>query len=53
MIIIALADIHGNLDYLGSAREALGEADLVLVAGDLTNFGGAGKAGKVLAALRS
>ena len=53
MIIIALADIHGNLDYLDSARGVLGEADLVLVAGDLTNFGGAGKAGKILAALHS
>ena len=52
MIIIALADIHGNLDYLGSAREALGEADLVLVAGDLTSFGGAGKAKKILEQLQ-
>ena len=53
MIIIALADIHGNLDYLGGARVVLGEADLVLVAGDLTNFGGAGKAKKILGLLRS
>lgn len=53
MIIIALADIHGNPDYLDGARRVLGEADLVLVAGDLTSFGGAGKAKKILELLRS
>jgi len=52
MIIIALADIHGSANYLGSACEALGKADLVLVAGDLTNFGGAGKAKKIVEELR-
>jgi Icc-related predicted phosphoesterase len=52
MVIIALADIHGRVDYFGSACETLGKADLVLVAGDLTNFGGAGKAKKIVQELR-
>ena len=52
MIIIALADIHGSANYFGSACEALGKADLVLVAGDLTSFGGAGKAKKIVEELR-
>jgi uncharacterized protein len=40
MEIIALADIHGDLDYLPAIGEAVARADLVLIAGDITNFGG-------------
>jgi hypothetical protein len=40
MEIIALADIHGDLDFLPAIGEAVGRADLVLIAGDITNFGG-------------
>ena len=41
MKIIALADIHGGLDYLSGAGEELRGADLIVIAGDITNFGGA------------
>ncbi len=40
MEIIALADVHGDLDYLPAIGEAVARADLVLIAGDITNFGG-------------
>jgi Icc-related predicted phosphoesterase len=53
MIIIALADIHGCLDYLEGICDILKRSDLVLIAGDITNFGGRGRANKILTALRS
>lgn len=40
MIIVALADIHGNIGVLESAQAVLKTADIVLLAGDITNFGG-------------
>ncbi len=40
MKIIALADIHGGLGYLSAVAEEVRAADLVLIAGDITNFGG-------------
>jgi Icc-related predicted phosphoesterase len=40
MKIIALADIHGGLGYLSAVGEELRAADLILIAGDITNFGG-------------
>lgn len=40
MIIVALSDIHGNVGILESAGEILEAADVVLLAGDITNFGG-------------
>lgn len=39
MKIIAISDIHSRLDYQPSVTSRLGKADLVLVAGDITNFG--------------
>lgn len=52
MIIIALADIHGCLDHLDGIADEISRANLVLVAGDITNFGGRGKAEKVICALQ-
>ena len=40
MNIIVLADIHGRLETLERMQASLSEADVVLVAGDITNFGG-------------
>ena len=48
MIIVALADIHGGLDYLPAISSELEAADLVLIAGDITNFGGADEAERIL-----
>jgi len=39
MVIIALADIHANLTYLPQIADQLTAADLVLLAGDITQFG--------------
>ena len=52
MIIIALADIHGSLNYLDGIADDISRADMVLVAGDITNFGGRGQAEKVICALQ-
>ena len=41
MKIVVLADIHGSLEPLVRLERPLSEADVVLVAGDITNFGGA------------
>ncbi len=51
MEIIALADIHSDLDYLPAIGESIGRADLVLIAGDITNFGGRREARDVLTEL--
>lgn len=40
MKIIALADIHGDLGYISMVGEELRAADLIVIAGDITNFGG-------------
>ncbi|MBW8014588.1 MAG: hypothetical protein FVQ82_00215 [Planctomycetes bacterium] len=53
MKIIALADIHGGLDYLAGAAGDLAAADLILIAGDITNFGGVKQAKHVIDGLRS
>lgn len=40
MIIIGLTDLHGNGDYIEKIAGELTEADLIVIAGDITNFGG-------------
>lgn len=40
MKLIVLADIHGNESLISQIAGPLKEADLVLLAGDITNFGG-------------
>lgn len=55
MIIIALADIHSCLDYLvGSSglSDDLSNADVVLIAGDITNFNGRDEAARILTELQ-
>jgi hypothetical protein len=39
MRILAIADAHGNYGRIPDILEKAGEIDLVLIAGDLTNFG--------------
>lgn len=48
MKIIALTDIHGRTHFSPAVSTALERADLVLIAGDITNFGGRSDAIKVI-----
>lgn len=48
MRIIALADIHGHCEALEWLDEPLSQADVVLVGGDITNFGTAEQAAAVV-----
>jgi Icc-related predicted phosphoesterase len=52
MKIIALSDIHNGLGYLAGAKEDIAAADLVLIAGDITNFGGESQARDIIGRLR-
>ncbi len=51
MRIVALSDLHGRVSALARLAEVLATADLVLLAGDLTHFGGRAQAQEVLQAL--
>jgi len=53
MTIVGIADIHGRIEGLRQISMWLSEADLVLVSGDVTNFGGAGEAEKVVQILQT
>jgi hypothetical protein len=48
MRIVGITDIHGNVSAPGPTEGALREADLVLVSGDITHFGGRREAASVL-----
>lgn len=48
MNLVALSDIHSSLEHLGRAAEDIRNADLVLISGDITNFGGYQEAEEVL-----
>jgi Icc-related predicted phosphoesterase len=50
--IVVLADIHGSLEPLVRLEKPLSEADVILVAGDITNFGGVVQARAVLGQLK-
>lgn len=52
MKIIALADIHNGLGYLVDAADDLKSADLIVIGGDITNFGGVKQAELVIGELR-
>ena len=52
MRIIGITDIHGRKDYSPQVREALTSADLVLCSGDLTDFGAAQDAERILEEIR-
>lgn len=51
MIIIALTDIHGKIDHLPAISDILQQADLVLIAGDITNFGGWNQAEQIISSI--
>lgn len=51
MRIIVVADIHGSAQALARISALAGRADLMLIAGDLTDFGGASEARALLACL--
>ena len=48
MKIVNIVDIHGNIKPIDSIGDVLSSADLVIIAGDLTNFGGGNEAREVL-----
>jgi Icc-related predicted phosphoesterase len=52
MKIISFGDVHMATENLERMRGIIGADDLVIVSGDLTNFGGERDASKVLAAVR-
>ena len=52
MKIVALTDIHGNISAIERLAGPISEADIVLLTGDLTHFGGADDVARVLAAVR-
>lgn len=39
MIIIGFTDIHGRLPGMNRLKPVLAQADVVLIVGDITNFG--------------
>jgi putative phosphoesterase len=51
MRILALTDIHGRVDYPERVTDQMRKADLILIAGDITNFGDKEEAGAVLRVL--
>lgn len=48
MRIFNITDLHGRLDHLQETRVAMAAADLVVVSGDITNFGGRREAEQIL-----
>lgn len=55
MIIVAFSDIHSCLDYLNPSSkvaEDIKNADIVLISGDITNFGDQDAAKEVFSSLR-
>ena len=53
MKIVSFGDVHMATRNLDRMTEVMRDAELVIVSGDLTNFGGADDARKVLEAVRS
>ena len=51
MKILCIADIHGNVEKIENIKDL--NPDLILVAGDITNFGGKEKAKEVIKALKN
>jgi len=52
MKIIALSDLHGNLDRLDAIADELRAADLLLVSGDITKSGSADEAAGIIRTLQ-
>lgn len=53
MIVINIADIHGNALPISEMEEILSSADLVLLSGDITHFGGEKEASQIINQIRS
>ncbi|HPO70491.1 MAG TPA: metallophosphoesterase family protein [Anaerohalosphaeraceae bacterium] len=49
--LLVLADIHGRHEKIASLRPLVKDADAVILAGDITHFGGANETAEVLTAL--
>ena len=52
MNIISLSDIHGNASHIEVIAGELAQADIVLLSGDITNFGNSRDAREVIEAIR-
>ncbi len=48
MRILALADVHGCMSHIDAIKERAGPVDLVVISGDLTNFGPVENAEKLM-----
>ncbi|MEO0216663.1 MAG: metallophosphoesterase [candidate division WOR-3 bacterium] len=53
MKIIGITDIHGRANIPKAVAQALAETDLILIAGDITNFGGKEETKIVMNAMRN
>ena len=52
MIVVAISDTHGDVGVLEPFAGAFEAADVVLITGDLTTFGGRREAARVVEAVR-
>ena len=52
MIVINIADIHGNANPISDMAAVLSNADLVLLSGDITHFGGEREASEIIDKIR-
>ena len=53
MRILAISDVHGSIAALSRIGAMAGDVDLLLIAGDLTDFGGANEAKNLLSFLEA
>ncbi len=51
MIIVNIVDIHGNIKPVDKIGDVISSADLIIIAGDLTQFGGEKDAEEVIGAV--
>ncbi len=52
MRLVIVSDMHGSLDFLEAVGAELARADVVVIAGDITNFGNADAAEQMIAPIR-
>ncbi len=53
MKILGLTDIHGRMNYPEEVNEQMRSADLIVIAGDTTNFGGYKEAERIIETIAS
>jgi len=53
MIVINIVDIHGNAKPIPEIGEILSSADLILLSGDITHFGGQKEASQIIDLIRT